>query len=235
MTAASGSTSMPAPPRPETPFPLIRHLSARCTPVLARLPVTPNQITAASLVTGLGCAWALTQPGWAWQLLAAGLLLVSYVFDNSDGEIAVLKDQCTEFGRRFDDFADEAVHAAFFIGLGVGTMRATGQELWLWLGVIATAGATINYVIGVMQELGERKRSPQEGSAQPAAAEVVRPEGPAQWALFIFRDIFRSDFCFIVLALALVGHTWLLLPAAAVGAQAYWVTRFCKMAGRFHP
>lgn len=182
-----------------------------------------------------GCS---PNPGWGWQLAGAGLLFVCYVLDNCDGEIAVLKDQCTEFGRLFDSFVDGVVHVAFFIGLGIGTMRATGEVLWLWLGVIAAVGATFNYFIVVAREIVARMRPPPEATRgkvrQSAPSGPVRPEGAGQWALFIFRESFRSDFCFIVLALALVGHTWLLLPAAAVGAQIYWVTHFRKAARKFH-
>ena len=37
-------------------LPLIRHLSACTTPLLARLPVTPNQITSGSMLIGLAAA-----------------------------------------------------------------------------------------------------------------------------------------------------------------------------------
>jgi phosphatidylglycerophosphate synthase len=227
-------TSMPLVPRPKTLFPLMRHLSVRCTPYLARLPVTANHITATSIVAGLGCGWVLAHPGWGWQLAGAGLLFVCYMLDNCDGEIAVLKDQCSEFGRRFDDFADAVVHAAFFIGLGIGNMRATGEDLWFWLGVIAAAGSTFNYFIVVAREIGARMRPPPEAVQQLAPSGPVRPEGAGQWALFIFRESFRADFCLIVIALALIGQTWWLLPAAAVGTQVYWVTHFCKAAQKFH-
>ena len=173
-------------------------------------------------------------PRTASLMLAAALLFGAYVLDNCDGEIAVLKDQCTEFGRLFDSFVDEVVHVAFFIGLGIGTMRATDEVLWLWLGVIAAVGATINYIIGLVKDLRTSVSSREEAHALHAPDTAVRPEGWAQWMIFIFRENFRSDFCFIVLALALVGHTWLLLPAAAVGAQVYWVTHFYKVSRKFH-
>ena len=49
----------------------------------------------------------------------------------------------------------------------------------------------------------------------------------------MFRELSRADFCFIVLALAIFDLTWVLLPAAAVGAHAYWVFRFASGANRF--
>jgi len=45
-------------------LPLIRHLSARMTPLLAKLPATPNQITSASFLTGLVVAWHLCLGGY---------------------------------------------------------------------------------------------------------------------------------------------------------------------------
>ena len=46
---------------PPSRFPLIRHLSYRLTPLLARTHFTPNQITGAGLVLGVGGAWCFVQ------------------------------------------------------------------------------------------------------------------------------------------------------------------------------
>jgi hypothetical protein len=51
--------------------------------------------------------------------------------------------------------------------------------------------------------------------------------------VFAFRELTRADFCFIVLALVLFDVVWVLLPAAAVGAQVYWLTRFSGGAGDY--
>ena len=115
--------------RPETLFPLIRHLSGRVTPVLARFPVSANQITAVSLLFGLGCAWCLMQGGRAFAVAGAALLVIDYVLDNCDGEIARLKNQCSEFGMRFDSFVDWIVHAVFFAALGIGVAGTTGEDV----------------------------------------------------------------------------------------------------------
>ena len=55
-----------------------------------------------------------------------------------------------------------------------------------------------------------------------------------EWGVFVFRELFRADFCFIVLALTLVDLTWLLLPAGAVGSQVYWATQLVEGADEFH-
>ena len=72
----------------DTLFPLLRHLSVRVTPLLARFPVTANQITLASLALGLGCAWAMTGEGRAMTTAGGVMLVLCYLLDNCDGEIA---------------------------------------------------------------------------------------------------------------------------------------------------
>ena len=218
--------------RPETLFPMIRHLSVRVTPVLARLPLSANQITAASLVFGLACAWCLMQGGRVWSIAGAVLLLVDYVLDNCDGEIARLRGQCSEFGRHFDSFVDWIVHAAFFAALGAGPAVVRGGEVWLWLGWIAAAGSTVNYLIAIGLEFRDRGTGGIDSHAAPEA--TAKPGNWKEWCVFALRELSRADFCFIVLVLALFDGLWVLLPAGAVGAQVYWATQFLRRAREFH-
>ena len=60
------------------------------------------------------------------------------------------------------------------------------------------------------------------------------PRGRREWIIYVFRELSRADFCFIVLALAVFDLTWVLLPVAAAGAHAYWVFRFARGAGQYH-
>jgi hypothetical protein len=57
-------------------FPLIRFFSRPVTGALMRLPVSANQATAASLVLGLGAAWAAAEATQAWALAAFDVLWV---------------------------------------------------------------------------------------------------------------------------------------------------------------
>ncbi|MDP6786383.1 MAG: CDP-alcohol phosphatidyltransferase family protein [Rhodospirillales bacterium] len=211
-------------------FPLVRHLSQRVTPLLVRLPISANHVTAASIVAGGACGWAMMQGTRAGALWGAVFLLAAYIFDNCDGEIARIKNQSSEFGRRFDNIADWLVHLIFFPALGVGVYRASGEVLWLWLGAAAALGTSINTLVGFLIER-RRKKAGSDGAADKG---VRQPEGAKEWAIFVFRELFRADFCFIVLILALVDLTWLLLPAGAVGAQVYWATQMVKGADEFH-
>jgi len=222
----------------KTPFPIIRRLSVFVTPVLLRLPVSANQVTAVSLVVGLGSAYAVTLGTYEGDVIAALLLLLCYILDNCDGEVARHKNQCSDFGMRFDSFVDWIVHAAFFACLGLGVERTTGEALWFWLGMAAAAGATINYAVGFIVEGINRRRDERDGRQSPtgheAPEESAMPEIWYQWPVYFLRELSRADFCFIVLALALGGVTWVLLPLGAIGAQAYWMTQFVHGAGGYH-
>jgi len=218
--------------RPKSLFPLIRHLSYGATLWLARLPLTPNQITALSLAAGLGCAWSYLHSELTWQLLGALLLVICYVLDNCDGEIARLKNLHSNFGAHFDTFVDWIVHAAFFAALGYQVSIEKDQNLWLWLGLIAAFGATFNYILGYI--LIDEETGAKEETGAHGAELTTMPETLVEKALFILRELFRADFCFILLLLTAFGGAWLFLPLGAVGAQVYWVSAFHKAARDFH-
>lgn len=213
-------------PPPATLFPLVRHLSVRATPLLARTPLTPNQITTLSIVSGLAAVCAVLQAGQAWSVAAGVLLVLSYVLDNCDGEVAAIKNMRSVFGARLDTFGDWLVHAAFFAALGLAASDESGDTLWAWFGWMAAAGGTVNYMLGLWLD---RRRATGPAAAEPAQAGDAerwdRPENAKDWVIYVFRELFRADFCFIVLALAACDLLWVLLPLAAAGAQAYWVSQ----------
>ncbi len=212
--------------KPSHLFPLVRHLSYPSSLALNRLPVTPNQITTLSMVCGLGAAWMLHYDDYASTLISAFLLLGYYILDNSDGEIARLKGLTSEFGKRYDTFNDWIVHTAFFLCLGWGVAETSGNDIWLWFGGAAAVGGTINYIIDTIRDTREKAAGLEKIEDGP-------DETTGDRVVFSSRVV-RADFCFLVLPLALFDAVWLLLPAAAIGAQAYWGLQFVKNFRRHH-
>lgn len=218
-------------------FPLIRKLSGAVVPLLLRLPISANQVTTVSLFVGLGACWFLAKGEWEATLIGAGLFLLCYVLDNADGEVARAKNQCSAFGEKYDTFVDWIVHAGFFAALGWGVMQETGQVFWWWLGLVGAAGGTINYFVGIYMD---RRFREEVGEEYDSTGRTYHEDGPPvpkgvkQWLVFALRELSRADFCFIVLALALFDVTWILLPTAAVGAHAYWMTQFIRGARDYH-
>ena len=218
---------------PEQLFPLVRHLSYRLTPILLKTPATPNQITSISLLLGLACAACFTQGGWITGIIGGLLLVASYTFDNCDGEVARIKNMSSEFGAKLDDMSDWMVDASFFVALGYGTAQVNGQQFWLWLGLAAAAGAFIDYIVDLIYE-AKKSKDPDAISREEQASEPKQPEDALDWIIYIFHKISRADFCIIVLGLALINVTWILLPFAAIGAQAYWITDLFERARGYH-
>jgi phosphatidylglycerophosphate synthase len=214
---------------PVAPLPLVRHFSYPVTRLLMRTPLTPNQITALSLVFGLAAGVACLPGDYLSILIGSILFLVCYVLDNCDGEIARLKDMRSRFGMRFDTFVDWLVHAVFFVCLGLGATAATGQELWFWLGVVTSVGGCINYGI----ELYKNKTQPHSTELPPEESAIREDDTNMDRFVLNARTI-RSDFCFIVLVLGIGGVLPYLLAPAAIGSQVYWGLQFAKAARRWH-
>ena len=218
---------------PEQIFPLVRHLSYRLTPILLNTSITPNQITTVSLLLGLICAACFTQGNWVLGIIGGMLLVASYTFDNCDGEVARIKKLSSEFGAKLDDMADWIIDASFFAALGYGTAQVNGQQFWFWLGLAAAAGAFIDYIVDLIHE-AKKNGDPEAISREQQASEPKQPEDGLDWIIYIFHKLSRADFCIIVLGLALFNITWVLLPFAAIGAQAYWITDLFERARGYH-
>jgi CDP-alcohol phosphatidyltransferase-like enzyme len=103
---------------------------------IARLPVTPNQITMASLAAGLAAAAAFSSGSRAGLASGALLYAIANVLDCADGQLARLQQSGTLLGRVVDGAADYLSGIAVFIGLGIG-LGSSGAPSW-WL--VAFAG-----------------------------------------------------------------------------------------------
>ncbi len=219
--------------KPKQVFPLVRHISYRVTGLLLRWPVTPNQITVLSLVLGLIGAGLFIFTDWYLNVMGGVLLVASYVLDNCDGEIARIKQMSSEFGARLDDIVDSTVDTFFFLALGYGTASASGNQIWLWLGIAAALGAFIDFWIEQIKEARLKGKAGVK-SREEYAADPKQPEDWIDWAIYIFHELSRADFCLIVLILALFKVTWVLLPLAAIGAQVFWITDLFDRARGYH-
>ncbi|MFD3541022.1 DUF5941 domain-containing protein [Streptomyces sp. NPDC058662] len=105
--------------------PYSRYIARWC----ARRGLTPNQVTTASLATALiaaGCA----ATGDRWGYVAAGvLLLVSFVLDCTDGQLARYSLQYSTMGAWLDATFDRAKEYSFYAGLALGAAR-NGDDVW---------------------------------------------------------------------------------------------------------
>jgi phosphatidylglycerophosphate synthase len=105
--------------------PYSRYIARWC----ARRGLTPNQVTTASLITALiaaGSAATGTRGGY----VAAGvLLLLSFVLDCTDGQLARYSLQYSTMGAWLDATFDRAKEYAYYAGLALGA-AVGGDDVW---------------------------------------------------------------------------------------------------------
>jgi phosphatidylglycerophosphate synthase len=183
---------------------LDRTLSIALSRLLIRTPVTPNGITAFSLVVGLVGAALLASPGYWVALSGAALLWTCCVLDGCDGEMARLKLRSTPFGARFDVIADNIVHLAIFVAIPLHLSRVhSGANIWspaiaLMAGVLLSAFSVWWLILRQPEERRMRRQR-------------------------IYERIASRDFIYLVFFLTAIRRLEWFLWSAAIGANVFWV------------
>ena len=103
--------------------------------LVARTRVTPNQITWAALVVGLGSAVCFARGGWPWLVAGALVYHLSFVLDCMDGKLARLTGTGSVFGAWLDYVFDRIRVMACAAALMGGQYERTGDVLYIWLAV----------------------------------------------------------------------------------------------------
>lgn len=188
-----------------------RAASARLTRWLIPSRVTPNQITVASLVTGLVGAWLLGGGGLPNSLGGLALFQLSVILDHVDGEVARLKFQSSRLGKWLDNVSDHVVDLAVIALL---TWRVIGNgppARFVALGVAAALGVTLSFLVVFLWSISGRRLEVRK----TAPARLLAP------ALAVLAN--RDGFCLALWATILPGRPAWFLWALALGANAYWV------------
>jgi phosphatidylglycerophosphate synthase len=111
--------------------------------LLLRTPITPDQITIMSGVTGVAAGMSLwlgaDRP--PLRLAAAGLLWASVVLDCTDGYVARMRQQISRTGVILDGFVDAVVGLAVLLAMtSVAARQYPGALIWV-LGAVAIASS----------------------------------------------------------------------------------------------
>nr|WP_308210023.1 CDP-alcohol phosphatidyltransferase family protein [Actinomadura madurae] len=88
-----------------------------------RTRVTPNQLTVAALILGLGAGACFAVASWPWLLAGAVLYHLSFTLDCMDGKIARLKGTGSVFGAWLDYIFDRVRVLACAIALMAASTR----------------------------------------------------------------------------------------------------------------
>ena len=120
----------------------MRRLSIYVTWLLAKTPISPNQVTGLMIVCGVAAGAVLALPG-LWAALACALLIQLYLlFDCSDGELARWTGRTSVKGVYLDRVGHYFAEAALLIGLGFRAAE-TPPDWYTVLGFAAALGAIL--------------------------------------------------------------------------------------------
>ncbi len=119
---------------------LNRPLSRPMARGLRPTPLTPNQVTAFTLLLAIA-AGAMVAAGWN---IAGGIAIQAVsVIDGVDGELARLKDRATRFGGVFDAVTDRYADAVMLTGMTVYAVRFESHPRPEFVGALALGAALI--------------------------------------------------------------------------------------------
>ncbi|TAL19583.1 CDP-alcohol phosphatidyltransferase family protein [Patescibacteria group bacterium] len=129
-----------------------RFFSVYLTWIFIRLPITPNQITAVSVLfffLGIGLfAWNNLTP----QLVGCAIIYFSTVLDASDGEVARLKYPKNIAGGIYaEPVSHDFQYAFMYFPLTLGAYSATGTLVTVLFGAVAVVAKLLFRLIGARE------------------------------------------------------------------------------------
>src|SRR5258708_20932530 len=109
-------------------------------PIVRRLvntAATPNQLTAARLLTAVASSLLLAGGDPRWSDVGAAIFLVSFFLDRADGDLARLSGKASALGHRFDLCSDYSANILAFMGMGFGLQSSPLGTAAIALGALA--------------------------------------------------------------------------------------------------
>ncbi len=123
---------------------LNRPISTRISKYLVKTSINPNSISVFSFFTSMLGAFFFFLGGYVNLVIGGILAQFSSIIDGSDGEVARLKFQGTEFGGWFDAVLDRYADAFLLFGLTYYAYQANTNFLYITIGFLAIIGAFMN-------------------------------------------------------------------------------------------
>lgn len=180
---------------------LFRPLSLPLTKLLARTPITPNQITTVTMVLVAIGLWLAASAEPTRVVLGSLVILVSSYVDCCDGEIARLKVLSSKLGAWYDTIVDEVSSLGYMLVLGwhchlhfgaayfggpselVHFGTAFGRPIDAWL--LVTAAGAVTYLVSLYCVYFNIVLVARSANSQDyvSKVEVVAGATPGSWEL----------------------------------------------------
>ncbi len=132
---------------------LIHPASRAVVDRLIGTPVTPNQVSVASVFVAAVGAFCYVGVTWPWGALAGlALFFAWHVLDGADGDLARRTGRASTSGELVDGICDHVSQALLYVALAINLARSQGG--WAW--AIAAAAAACHFVQANAYETGRK-------------------------------------------------------------------------------
>ena len=169
---------------------------------LVRTSVTPNQLTAATLLLALAGAGLLAVGEPTLANWGAGVFVLARFLDHFDGELARQKGMASRFGYYFDYATGALSYGALFLCIGIGLRHGALGDWALALGLAGTVSALVSMFVNLQID----KHQGGDGDARGYPA---------------FAGFELEDGIYLLAPITWLGFLTPFFTAAAVGATVY--------------
>lgn len=206
-----------------------RRISIPISRELIKLPITPNMVSIYTLLVSFMAGAYFAMGGYLSTLLGALLSVWASILDGSDGEVARLKLQASNFGAWLETICDYLYYLFIFAGMSIGLARSTGRTVFLTWGAALFFGAIVTFIVAALG----RQRLSGDRPEQYLAVWQKKAEGHlanpliyiGRYTEFIVRRCFLP---YALLALAIMNLIAAALYLSAIGANLAWIISLCS-------
>jgi phosphatidylglycerophosphate synthase len=201
-----------------------RKLSIPISRQIIPFPITPNMVSLFTLGVSFAAGTFLALGGY-WNMLTGAILSwLASVLDGSDGEVARLKLQESDFGCWLETVCDYLYYLFIFAGMTIGLVRSSGNHTFLVWGGLLVFGAIASILTTGLQRHHLTSGRPEQYLGAWQAQAESRSSNPflflGRHTEFIIRRCFLP-YVFLFFALFHIMN-WLLI-AGALGANLVWM------------
>ncbi len=177
-------------------------LGGALTRVLARTPLTPNDVSWLSVGAALAAAIAYFQPSLRGALIGAALFLLSGVLDSADGQLARATRRTSELGETLDGFCDTLSFGMVYSAAALSfVLNGRGSApLIIMLGLIAAFSHSLqSSLVDFERQLathyltGRGRVLREDRATLERELEAGRARGEGWWPWFLRRT--RISYC----------------------------------------
>lgn len=186
---------------------IINPINIRMARLLGRTAISPNQITIISFILTIFAGGLMASNTWGIQSSGGAVLLLAYLLDCLDGDLARLKGLKSPLGAMLDPMLDRFGEFAVCVGISISGWNLTGDYRWLLGGIILAGMSQIYFYLvdAMLKKLPENPRS--RKTTRPIVIKGTRVRigaiepfvwgqaglsflGVAHWGVFIFGVMF---------------------------------------------